>query len=267
MFLVLPLYYIFSDNYINNYYILIAISLFFAYHTFKMDRAENISKILYVFGLNLFFDAVFNFIYYKLSLNNMALYNLIEVVSINMAFFFGLSIQFKIPNIFSFKRKIQTDLELKQVDALGNNGKDFEVFVAEKFRQHGFKAYTTTELRDMKRNGKGVGLPESVMKSAGSGEQGVDVVVWAKNEKFIFDGVKFDGLLIQAKQYSNTVGNKAIQEIYSAIPMYEDHFQMRFKPIVVTNNFFSNPARNLAEVNNVLLVDRDNLIELDKIAS
>lgn len=152
-----------------------------------------------------------------------------------------------------FNKKLFHDksvISLDFIDKLGNNGKDFEDFIANLYVKAGFNAKTTTQLK------KENNLPESIMKSAGSGEQGVDVIVFFNAPQSI-DNEVFDGLLIQCKQYSNTVGNKAIQEIYTAVPMYSNHFNKRFKPIVYTNNYFSKPAQNLAKSTNVALIDRD----------
>jgi HJR/Mrr/RecB family endonuclease len=152
-----------------------------------------------------------------------------------------------------FNKKIfeqSSNVSLDFIDKLGNNGKDFEDFVANLYVKAGFNAKTTTQLK------KENNLPESIMKSAGSGEQGVDVIVFFSAPQSIENEV-FDGLLIQCKQYSNTVGNKAIQEIYTAVPMYSNHFNKRFKPIVYTNNYFTKPAQNLAKSTNVALIDRD----------
>lgn len=154
--------------------------------------------------------------------------------------------------IFSKKKmKIgKDDLDIVFIDQLGNNGRDFEDYVATLYRSGGFNAKTTTELKN---EGN---LPDSVMRTAGNGEQGVDVIVFFETNQEI-DGEIFSGLLIQCKHYKNTVGNKAIQEIYTAVPMYSKHYNRKFKPIVYTNNFFTKPAKNLAESSGVGLIDRD----------
>jgi restriction system protein len=80
-----------------------------------------------------------------------------------------------------------------------------------------------------------------------SGDQGADLVL--KNEESI--------IVVQAKRYENNVGNSAVQEIYSAKNFYGANDAW-----VVTNSYFTKSAKELAEVNDVKLIDRDQLIEL-----
>ena len=81
-----------------------------------------------------------------------------------------------------------------------------------------------------------------------SGDQGADVVVIKFGEKTV----------IQAKRYGGTVGNKAVQEIIAAISLYKAQ-----KGIVITNNYFTKSAVELAEANKIELIDRDGLKEID----
>ena len=80
-----------------------------------------------------------------------------------------------------------------------------------------------------------------------SGDQGADLVVVKFGEKTV----------IQAKCYGGKVGNKAVQEIVSAMSLYKAQ-----KGMVVTNNYFTPAAFELAEANNIELVDRSGLKEL-----
>ena len=80
-----------------------------------------------------------------------------------------------------------------------------------------------------------------------SGDQGADLVVVKFGEKTV----------IQAKCYSGKVGNYAIQEIFAAMNLYKAH-----KGMVVTNNYFTPAAFELADANNIELIDRDSLEEL-----
>lgn len=161
---------------------------------------------------------------------------------------------------FSNPFRTTVDKSMEEVDKLGNNGKDFEAYMATVYKGLGFSAWTTTELRASKN------LPKTVLLRGGSGEQGVDVVVYFPQARQIGNGV-YDGLLVQCKQYSSTVGNKAIQEIFSAIPMYSQHFKKRFKPVVVTNNYFTKQAMDLAMSNGVNLMNREQLASLIKDAN
>ncbi len=63
--------------------------------------------------------------------------------------------------------------------------------------------------------------------------------------------------VIQAKCYSGKVGNYAVQEIFAAMNLYKAQ-----KGMVVTNNYFTPAAFELADANNVELVDRNGLEEL-----
>ena len=101
-------------------------------------------------------------------------------------------------------------------------GIEFEVFVAELFKKMGYKA--------------------SVTKA--SGDQGIDVVA----EK---NGVRYG---IQAKCYSSNVSNSAVQEVVAGISFYKCD-----RAIVVTNNYFTSSAIDLAKANSVVLWNREML--------
>ena len=64
-------------------------------------------------------------------------------------------------------------------------------------------------------------------------------------------------LAIQCKHYSKKVDNGAIQEINTALSMYRAHHG-----VVITNNYFTKPAQELAEANGVTLINRDRLVDL-----
>ena len=80
-----------------------------------------------------------------------------------------------------------------------------------------------------------------------SGDQGADIIL----EKF---GHK---IAIQVKLYSTPVGNKAVQEIVAAKYHYGAN-----KAMVVTNNYFTSSAKELAKSNGVQLIDRSVLSEI-----
>jgi len=81
----------------------------------------------------------------------------------------------------------------------------------------------------------------------GSGDFGADLILKDNNETII----------VQAKRYSNKVSLQAVQEIVAAKKYYNANHAW-----VVTNNYFTAPARKLADANEVLLVDRDLLVKL-----
>lgn len=77
-----------------------------------------------------------------------------------------------------------------------------------------------------------------------TGDQGGDLVANRNGER----------LLVQAKRYEATVGNKAVQEAVAARAHYDCH-----KTAVVTNSTFTREAVDLARSNSVSLVPRDHL--------
>jgi hypothetical protein len=144
------------------------------------------------------------------------------------------------------------DLPLSAIDKFGNGdtyekGRQFEEYIAQLYRVMGYNAKTTTQLR---LEGK---LPPSIQSKGGSGEQGVDVVVPVYNQQ---SGVE-EKIIIQCKHYSQKVENKAVQEIHTAKAMYNGHLA-----VVITNNYFTQQAKDLAAANGVLLIDRDELSKL-----
>ena len=74
-----------------------------------------------------------------------------------------------------------------------------------------------------------------------TGDYGADLIITKKNKSTI----------VQAKCYNHTVGVKAVQEIISA----RNHYKI-FDAMVVTNNYFSREAENLAVESDVTLADR-----------
>ncbi|WP_042470336.1 restriction endonuclease [Bacillus ndiopicus] len=112
---------------------------------------------------------------------------------------------------------------IKEVDSM--TGEEFERFLGELFKRRGYKvSYTAT-----------------------SGDYGADLIL--KDRKEI--------IAVQAKRYSGTVGVKAVQEIIGAVKMYN-----ATEAWVVTNSHFTKQAIKLANINDVYLVDREDLIDL-----
>lgn len=104
-------------------------------------------------------------------------------------------------------------------------GLEFEEYLSKLFSRLGYKVETTKA----------------------SGDQGADLIIYK-------DGIK---TVVQAKFYSSKVGNKAVQEVVSAIAFYDAHNGM-----VVTNNYYTPSAIELAEANSITLIDGDKLNEL-----
>ncbi len=110
---------------------------------------------------------------------------------------------------------------IRETDTM--SGEDFEEFLAAHFRKNGYKVKTTQKTKDY----------------------GADLII----EK---GGVS---VAVQAKRYADKVGIKAIQEIVSAKDYYHAD-----RTMVVTNNYFTDSAVNLAERCGVELWDRQTLI-------
>lgn len=90
---------------------------------------------------------------------------------------------------------------------------------------------------------------ENVAVTKGSGDYGVDILA----EK---DMVTY---AIQCKVYSEPVGVKAVQEVYAGRDYYD-----RMVGVVLTNQYFTENARNAAKKLKVLLWDRDYLKAMEK---
>lgn len=104
------------------------------------------------------------------------------------------------------------------------SGQEFENFIAELFSKMGYETEITKA----------------------TGDQGIDVIVSKNGSK----------IGIQVKCYSGTVGNSAIQEAVAGKNYY--HLD---KAMVITNNFFTDSARQLARANSIVLWDRNTLKE------
>ena len=102
-------------------------------------------------------------------------------------------------------------------------GHDFEYFCADLLKRNGFRNVSVTQ---------------------GSGDQGIDILA----EK---EGVQYG---IQCKCYTSDIGNKAVQEAFAGKVFYNCHVAA-----VLTNQHFTKSAIELAQVNKVLLWDREKL--------
>jgi HJR/Mrr/RecB family endonuclease len=127
----------------------------------------------------------------------------------------------------NFKNRLQRERQVQKysiddVDLM--NGQEFEKFLASIFSKMGYQTEITKT----------------------SGDQGIDII--ANKE-----GIKIG---IQAKCYSGTVGNSAVQEAVAGKAFYRLD-----KVIVATNNFFTDSAKQLAQANGIILWDRNILKE------
>lgn len=99
------------------------------------------------------------------------------------------------------------------------NWSEFEHYVADKLKTQGYTSVRLTEHYDL-------GL-DIIARKGG--------VTWG----------------VQVKHYKNTVRIEAVREAVAALKIYKCD-----RAMVVTNNFFTNPARELAKSNDCVLIDR-----------
>ena len=111
------------------------------------------------------------------------------------------------------------EYELRKID--GMDGHAFEYWCADLLRKTGYQNVSVTRA---------------------SGDQGVDVL--AEREKIRY--------AVQCKCYASNLGNKPVQEVAAGKNLY--HCQIG---AVMTNRYFTDGAKELAEANGILLWDRD----------
>lgn len=87
----------------------------------------------------------------------------------------------------------------------------------------------------------------TVIQTKASGDFGADLIL-QRNEKRV---------VVQAKRYTKKVGIRAVQEAVSALAIYGAK-----EAWVVTNNYFTDAAVQLAKANSVKLINRDDLMNL-----
>lgn len=112
-------------------------------------------------------------------------------------------------------------------------GEDFETFIAQILGKIGFC---------------------NIQLTKGSGDQGVDILAEKDNIKYAF----------QCKRYDKTLGNKAVQEVFAGKTFYNCDIG-----VVVTNSYFTQSAKDLANRSGIILWDRnelENLISLSELA-
>ncbi|MBU5426217.1 restriction endonuclease [Tissierella pigra] len=117
-------------------------------------------------------------------------------------------------------RQVQKSVKYSINDVDLMDGHEFERFVSLLFTKMGYMTEITK----------------------GSGDQGMDVIAEKNGSR----------IGIQAKCYSSKVTNKAVQEIFTSLNYYNCN-----KGMVITNNYFTESALELAQSNNIVLWDRD----------
>ena len=118
-------------------------------------------------------------------------------------------------------RTAPRSISLSYIDRM--EGHDFEQFTANLLRKLGY---------------------ERVEVTPGSGDQGVDVIA-------VKDGKRY---AIQCKRYGQKLGNKPVQEVFAGKTIYGCSVA-----VVLTNNYFTDGAKEAAKATGVELWDRDTL--------
>lgn len=113
--------------------------------------------------------------------------------------------------------------KIEDIDLM--QGFEFEEFISLLFRDLGYISKTTKK----------------------SGDFGADVILIKDNKRIV----------VQTKRHSKKISVSAIQEINTSKNLYQAQ-----EAWVITNNYFTDPAKQLASANNVKLIDRDCLVSL-----
>lgn len=92
---------------------------------------------------------------------------------------------------------------------------------------------------------KALGCKGNLTKT--SNDYGADLIIEYKKRK----------ISVQAKRYQGTIGVKAVQEVIGSMAYYETDCSL-----VVTNSYYTKNAEQLALANDVILWDRDVLIQM-----
>lgn len=143
---------------------------------------------------------------------------IIAVTVLGYILYWPMAIIYSILRIVLKKFKVIKVGSLSDIDNL--NWSEFEDYVADCLRLQGYSNVKVTEKYDL----------------------GVDIVA-------IYDNCR---LGVQVKHYKSLVGIEAVREAVAGLNAYKCNQSM-----VVTNSYFSRPAKKLAKCNNCILVDRN----------
>ncbi len=119
------------------------------------------------------------------------------------------------------KKKRKKVFAIDEIDAM--DGIDFEDYTAGLLRRMGYRNVRVTQA---------------------SGDFGVDVTAQLNDELWVF----------QCKRYTGNLGVKSVQEVFAGAAKYRAD-----KAVVITNSYFTEAAKELADDTNVMLWDRDYL--------
>ncbi|WP_240664338.1 restriction endonuclease [Methanosarcina sp. MSH10X1] len=155
----------------------------------------------------------------------LIIFSIYSLKSIWLLFSFSMGLLYRLTKQLFKKSPSNPALSaLAEIDEM--NGYKFEEFMKHVYEQLGYSVYHTPK----------------------SGDQGADLILTSKEKTRI---------AVQVKRYSGKVSNSAVQEVVAAKGFYKCT-----EGIVVTNSYFTNSARQLAEANFIDLVDRNGLEKL-----
>lgn len=143
------------------------------------------------------------------------------LITLGVFFILGLAIAIPIVMDIRWERKLK-ESGIREIDQM--SGQNFEEYLRVLLKNSGFRVKLTPT----------------------SGDYGADLILTTSDQRII----------VQAKRYKKNVGIKAVQEIASA----KNHYSAD-ECWVITNSYFTEPAKRLASSNHVRLVDRDQLID------
>ena len=116
------------------------------------------------------------------------------------------------------------------------SGIEFEEFLKAHFEKLGYKVSTTPK----------------------TGDYGVDLI--CKKKRTCNNNTLMAQMVVQAKRYKGNIGISAVQQIIGGMNYYGCS-----KGMVITNSYFTKNAWELAKKSNVILYDRNMLINIFKI--
>lgn len=128
------------------------------------------------------------------------------------------------PAVRHEERKRSAEETLRSVDRM--EGREFEAWCADVLRKLGY---------------------QNVSMTATTGDQGVDITAEKNGTKYA----------IQCKRYASDLGNRPVQEVYAGKAMYGCKVG-----VVMTNQYFTPGARDLAKATGTKLWDRGRLITM-----
>ncbi|WP_281885718.1 restriction endonuclease [Paenibacillus sp. YYML68] len=161
----------------------------------------------------------------------------------------------EIRRIIKEKDEAQINEEIKNNLEREKNTRSYELvrFKESIYRQY---LYQTSNIRDIDKL-EGIAFEDfmaSVFQRQGyivsgtkaSGDDGIDLIIETHGRR----------IGVQCKRYSGNVSVSAVQEVYAGKGMYDCD-----EALVVTNSYYTHPARRMADKLGVALWDRNNLIE------